>query len=41
MIVQAWSAVGAALLTAIHYDTVTGMIVFFCLAAISPTNTGM
>jgi hypothetical protein len=41
MKVQAWSAVVAALLTAIHYDIITGIIVFLCLSAISPTNTGM
>ena len=40
MIVQAICAVGAALVTAVHYDAITGVIVFFCLAAISPSNSG-
>ena len=40
MVVQAMCAIGAALITAIHYDAITGVIVFFCLAAISPSNTG-
>jgi hypothetical protein len=36
---QAWSAVLAAILTGIKFDITTGIIVFLCLAAISPSNT--
>jgi hypothetical protein len=38
--VQAICAVCAALLTGIKFDLTTGVIVFLCLAAISPSNSG-
>jgi hypothetical protein len=36
---QAWSAVLAAILAGMKFDLTTGIIVFLCLAAISPSNT--
>jgi len=37
---QPWCALIGAVLTGMHYDPVTGIIVLCCLAAISPSNTG-